>query len=45
MTEDRLDALLAKIQQEQLETKADKSRTTIENEVVDAAQCVCRAPR
>ncbi|WP_050872314.1 formate dehydrogenase subunit gamma [Comamonas testosteroni] len=38
MTEDRLDALLAKIQQEQLETKADKSRTTIENEVVDAAR-------
>ncbi len=38
MTEDRLDALLAEIQQEQLETKADKTLTAIENEAVAAVR-------
>ncbi len=38
MTEGRLDALLAEIQQEQLETKADKTRVAIENEAIAAAR-------
>lgn len=38
MTEGRLDALLAEIQQEQLETKADKTRVAIENESIAAVR-------